>query len=282
MTKEDEYKYRIDKVIDYINDNLNKEINVEKLAEISAFSPFHFHRIARVYLGEPIGVFVVRQRMQKAARSLVFDSISITDIAYQVGYDVPSSLTKAFVKHFGIPPTEYREINNYRIMKAQHEVVEINISRAKVIALEPKKVIYISARGKYANIDFGAIYQTLWGEIKRQKAYSAGIESLGLYYDDPNVTEESKMRCDVCLRVVKHIEPNGVVSVKTIAGGRYAVFTYTGAYSNLNHAYNKIYGELLAKDNLEPRDSYCFDKYVSDPRRVAPEKLKTEIYIPIQ
>ena len=57
---------------------------------------------------------------------------------------------------------------------------------------------------------------------------------------------------------------------------------YVSAFANLPAAYDKIYGELLAEGGFETRGNYCFEKYVSDPRRTAPEKLKTEIYIPIE
>ncbi|MBS1446256.1 MAG: AraC family transcriptional regulator, partial [Odoribacter sp.] len=53
-------------------------------------------------------------------------------------------------------------------------------------------------------------------------------------------------------------------------------------YCKIGAAYDKIYGELLAKGGFEARGNYCFEKYVSDPRRTVPEKLKTEIYIPIE
>ena len=45
---------------------------------------------------------------------------------------------------------------------------------------------------------------------------------------------------------------------------------------------DKIYGELLAKNGLEPRSNFCMEKYISDPSKTAPEKAKTEIYIPVE
>ena len=60
------------------------------------------------------------------------------------------------------------------------------------------------------------------------------------------------------------------------------ISAYIGEYCKIGAAYDKIYGELLAEGGFETRGNYCFEKYVSDPRRTAPEKLKTEIYIPIE
>ena len=84
------------------------------------------------------------------------------------------------------------------------------------------------------------------------------------------------------MRVCKQAKPNGEIGVKTFGGGKYAMFTYIGEYNKVGNAYDKIYGELLAKGGFQTRGNYCFEKYISNPLRTAPEKLKTEIYIPIE
>lgn len=47
-TKE-EYLRRVNLVIEYINDHLGEDINLNKLAEMSGFSSYHFHRIMRAF-----------------------------------------------------------------------------------------------------------------------------------------------------------------------------------------------------------------------------------------
>ena len=105
---------------------------------------------------------------------------------------------------------------------------------------------------------------------------------MALYHDNPEITAEENLKCDVCIRICKPAGPNGYIGVKTIGGGRFVAFTYIGEYCKIGAASDKIYGELLANGGFEARGNYCFEKYVSDPRRTVPEKLKTEIYIPIE
>ena len=193
-----------------------------------------------------------------------------------------SSFMTAFVKHYGIKPNSYRQTTNYKIRTQEKDSIKVKLSRGKAVELEPKTVIYISAKGDYKGLDYSAMFGRLWSEVKRQDIYSAGIEHLGVYYDSPEITDVEKLQCDICLRVCKNAEPNGEVGVKRITGGRFAMFTYIGEYNKVGAAYDKIYGELLAKNNWEPRGNCCFEKYRSDPRRTAPEKLRTEIYIPIK
>lgn len=167
-------------------------------------------------------------------------------------------------------------------MTTQQPKVEVKLSRAKVVEQEPKTVLYISASGDYKNVDYNTMYMRMWAEIKRQELFSAGIEHLALYYDNPEITSEENLKCDVCIHICKSAQPNGDIGVKSIGGGRFAMFTYTGEYKKIGTAYDKIYGELLPKGGFQARGNYCFEKYVSDPRHTAPEKLKTEIYIPIE
>lgn len=282
LTTEEDYRQRVDRVAMYIREHLDDEIDIRTLAVLSAFSPFHFHRIMRAYLGEPIGAFIVRTRVETAAKLLRYTDMPIADIAYRVGYTTPSSLTKSFYKLFGISPSEYRLTQNYQIMTTHEPKSEVKLSRAKVVEQEPKTVLYISASGDYKNVDYNAMYLRMWDEIKRQGLFSAGIEHLALYHNNPEITAEENLKCDVCIRICKPAVPNGDIGVKTIGGGRFAMFTYIGEYHKIGAAYDKIYGELLAKGGFQARGNYCFEKYVSDPRRTAPEKLKTEIYIPVE
>lgn len=282
LTTEEDYRLRVERVANYIREHLDSEIDIRTLAELSAFSPFHFHRIMRGYLGEPIGAFIVRSRVELAAKLLRYSAMTVSDIAYRVGYDTPSSLTKSFSKHFGISPKEYRLTKNYQIMTIQSPCPEVNLSKGKIVELEPKTVLYIRAIGSYSSVDFNALFARLWDEVKRQGIYSAGIEHIGVYHNNPEVTPAENLMSDICLRVCKPVEPNCDIAVKEIPGGRFIVFTYTGEYNKVGAAYDKIYGELLAKNGVEPRSNYCMEKYVSDPRRTAPEKSKTEIYIPIE
>ena len=56
-----EYLKRLNTVVEYINNNLDKKISISELAEISNFSQFHFHRIMKGLWGEPIGNYISEQ-----------------------------------------------------------------------------------------------------------------------------------------------------------------------------------------------------------------------------
>ena len=102
-----EYISRINRVIDYIEKNLDKELNLEKLASEAHFSPFHFHRIFSAFNGETLNNFIKRVRIEKCASSILNDEETpISEIAYKYGFNSISVFSRSFKEHFDISASE--------------------------------------------------------------------------------------------------------------------------------------------------------------------------------
>ncbi len=293
-TRED-YLMRIARVERYIADHLDEEIYLSKLAAVSNFSEYHFHRIFKAFRGEPLGSYVTRTRVETAAHLLCHTDLPVEEVAMRVGYDIPSSFSKSFRHFYGVSPTEYRStIKTSEIMKTSRENRPVELKAPKIVELEPKSVIYVTCMGDYGKVDFAGAFGKLWAQVKAQGLFTAGIEHLALYFSDPKVTDSSELRSDICLAVRKPAVAVGDIGVKSVAGGRYAVFTHIGPYDEVGPVYDAIYGEWVPANCPCERECTCeecrcilrdepvFEKYCNDPTCTAPEKLKTEIYIPIK
>src|ERR1700721_2881570 len=64
-----EYSHRINRVIDYLRANLDRQVKLKELARVACLSEFHFHRIFGAVSGETLNNFTNRLRLEKAARS---------------------------------------------------------------------------------------------------------------------------------------------------------------------------------------------------------------------
>ncbi|NLB01948.1 MAG: helix-turn-helix transcriptional regulator, partial [Bacteroidales bacterium] len=92
-----EYTARINRVMDYIGQHLDENIDLSAMAEIAAFSPYHFHRIFSYLVDETPNNFVSRLRLEKAAQLLQNSpNSSISDIAFRCGFVNVSSFSRAF------------------------------------------------------------------------------------------------------------------------------------------------------------------------------------------
>jgi len=275
-----DYTQRINKVVAYINDHLDESLDLKTLAEVAALSEFHFHRVFKALKGESIGAHISRLRIEAAARLLRYSALSIEDIAFNIGYETPAALSKAFKNQYGITPTKYRTNKDIYIMKKEIINPDLALKAPKIIELEPKNLIYVALTGKYGTLDYGKAYEQLWAVVKSQKLFTKGIESICVSYDDPKITKASLQRSEVSLAIHKPAHPEGEVSCKTLAGGKYAVFFYQGSYSHLSAVYDAAMRWVIDSE-YEVREEPTFEKYLNDSRRTPEEKLKTEVYIPI-
>lgn len=103
----DEYKYRINKVFDYIESHIGDNFTLEELANVATFSKFHFHRIFQALVGETPFQFILRTRLEKAATQLIYSPKSdITEIAQLCGFSDLSVFSRNFKSRFNLSPSE--------------------------------------------------------------------------------------------------------------------------------------------------------------------------------
>ncbi len=125
-----------------------------------------------------------------------------------------------------------------------------------------------------------------WNKVcefaEKKKLFGYKTSFIGISHDDPEVTESEKLRYDACVTISKDVKPEGEVGVKTVEGGKYAMFLHKGPYSGFQDLYNYIYGVWLQESGVELREQPCFEKYLNSPDKTKPENLKTEVYIPIK
>lgn len=279
-TRED-YFFRVNKVIEYINNHLGDEIDLNWLAELSHFSLYHFHRVMSAVVGEPLGAFIVRMRIETAARLLRYSDMSIGDIAYRVGYGAPSSLSKAFKQFYGISPLEYRNNKTYTIMKPEKLWPEVKL-QAEVKEYPDKEVIYIRLVGDYKKNDYAGTWMSLIRFVQEQGLPMGDPSPHCIYYDDPKVTAPEKLRTDVCMEMPVAVTPKGEIGARRLPGGKYASFIYEGPYEHLQAVYDTIYAHRLPEMGCVLRDEPSYERYLNDPCTTSPEKLLTEICVPVE
>lgn len=108
---EDDYAMRLNSVTKYIDEHLGEDLDLKKLSRMSNFSNYHFHRIFKEYYHETLAAYISRNRVEKAAYLLRYSNNSVKEITYIVGFEFPSSLSKAFKQFYNITPSEYRKNN---------------------------------------------------------------------------------------------------------------------------------------------------------------------------
>ena len=261
-TTKTEYQQRMNVLVEYINNHLGEDIDLNKLAEISGFSRWHFHRIFAEFLGEPVGTFIVRMRVETAARLLRYTEIPVKEIAYKVG-------------------NEYRNNKDYVIMEPNRIMPDMEL-KVEVKDLPGKQVAYIRLNGGYKEIDYLGTWMRLLQFAKEQNIQPLSFSPICLYHDDPKVTSPDKLRTDICLEVAPSVCPKGEIGTKKVLEGRFMVALYKGTYQQLGAVYDTLYGKYLPEMGLSLREVPSGEIYLNDPRNTKPEDLLTQIYVAIE
>ena len=87
---------------------LSEDISLDELAAEARLSPFHFSRMFKESVGVPPRVYLTRLRLEKACELLETTDLPVTEIAMEVGYSSNQVLSRQFVKHRHMTPSNYR------------------------------------------------------------------------------------------------------------------------------------------------------------------------------
>lgn len=146
--------------------------------------------------------------------------------------------------------------------------------------VDPMPVLFVRRTGPYHQAA-GEAFGILCGFAGPRGLLGPSTRVIGISHDDPNVTEESRLRYDACITVHRDVKPEGDVAAKTIQGGKYAVFLHEGSYEGFQAAYDQIFRVWLPESGQTLREEPCFEMYLNSPEEVKPEDLRTEIWLPL-
>ncbi len=100
---------RMNEVIDYIENNLNGEIDMSKAAKIAGCPIATLQRTFSIVCDISISEYIRRRRLTLAAFELQYTDIKVVDIAVKAGYESPEAFTRAFNTIHGVSPTAARD-----------------------------------------------------------------------------------------------------------------------------------------------------------------------------
>lgn len=272
---------RIDAARRVIESRLDEDVPLEELAKAAHYSMFHFHRLFRGVTGETVREHTRRLRLERAAYHLSHTDQSILQLALQAGYDSHEAFTRAFKSHFNVAPSVFREERRTNRAERSHAMQTTEIE-ARIERREPVRIAYVRHVGPYEEVGeaWKALCKWGWSKLMFGKA-----EMFGLCFDDPEVTPAERIRYEACLVVGEKAKPKPPVQMRELPGGAYAVTLHEGPFEGLAETYARLLGKIVSEPidgrRWSPGDPPSLEKYLNDPRKTPPEKLRTEVWMPV-
>ncbi len=96
------------KVFEYIEDHLEEEISLSRLADVAQLSRYHFARAFKQSFGAPPHRYHMSRRMERAKTLLEVPARSVTEVGMMLGFAETSSFTTSFRRSVGLTPSDYR------------------------------------------------------------------------------------------------------------------------------------------------------------------------------
>ena len=265
----EDYAARVERVHTWLASHLDHDLDLDQLAGVACFSPFHFHRVYHALQGETVAESVRRLRLHRAAMDLLAGRLSIVQIAARAGYGSQAAFTRAFRASYGTPPAAYRAGSGGGY----------DASAVEIRLCAPVDVVARRHDGDYATI--GTTFERLTTTAIGRGWVSERSRYFGLYYCDPSATAKAALRSDACVSAPADVVADAELRPLTIEGGRCAVLLHVGPYAELHRAYTWLYREWLPASGEEPADRPCVEEYLNNPRLVPASELRTEIWLPL-
>ena len=264
--------------IDYIEQNLPQELNIEDIAGKAALSPFYYQRIFGALCAMTVGEYIRARRMTTAAQELACSDSKVIDIALKYGYDSPDSFAKAFQRFHGITPSQAKEpgakLRSFAPLHIKLTLEGGNMLDSQIVEKAPFTVVGIKKR-----FDSDTSYKEIpkfWGEWMKDTKGLKGTFGICTDMDGKNfdywIADLYEPWKDI---------PQGCETYQ-VAGGLWALFACKGALPDSMQSVNtQIWSEWLpALQGYELAGNYSLELYM--PPAKDPADTLSYIAIPLK
>ncbi|HNO77858.1 MAG TPA: helix-turn-helix domain-containing protein [Phycisphaerae bacterium] len=291
------YLKSVNRAIDHIVRNLDQPLNLDAVAEVACFSPFHFHRIFRALMGETLNQFVRRLRLERALWMLAHQGPrSLTEISLACGFTSLSDFSRRFKEKYGVPPSEFKldqfrqdrrdeldaalceHDSNHHLFALPDDVKADNFDLT-LRQLPARRVAYLRVLDPFRiGIVTGAAERFVaWAE---QRGLADG-QWLGYMWDDPVIVEFKDCRYDVGLEV-ENVEPEGEIGVIEFPPMTVAQIEIRGPIQNEMRAMDWLFKCWLPNSRYVPDDHPFFEAWIGRPFAHGIEHFELYVQIPVK
>ena len=287
------YCARVAQVLRYIEENLGRSLSLGELAEVSHFSPYHFHRIFGGVMGETVNDYVRRRRVETAVNLLAFrPHLSITDVALSCGFSSSANFAKALTQYFGYAPSQIRQpnkIKNRKIGKvfskygkefdpyalypwlqttdADDDDPNPALGDVRVEQWAAQSMVQRLAAGGYTPAAVFGTWDRLIALAEGHGVAASDQQRFGLCYDNPAVTPLDKCRYEAAVVLPEAVVVKRRFVRSTLPAGPYAVLPFVEPADETSAAQLGLYARWLPSSGFEPDGFPLLERYRNDGRQ---------------
>lgn len=272
----------VQEILTYISYHLEEKISLEQLAKISGYSPFHLHKMLKQELQEPIGNYIKRQRIKKAAYLIALTNTPISEVKYLVGYDNDSSFARAFKEIYSVTPTAFRESNEMKkkLVNVEDDYLSLN---CEIVKFEERQAFIFPTYGSYFSKEIYKIWKDVKDFLEKGNLDPESFEYYAILHNCQNLEIGNNLRYDAALvpKDKAHISKNPFLAL-TLPPGRFVKYRFCSKVEDYQKNSLIIMRHLLESSGTEHREDAAYFKFHQFPDWENPDNLLLDWYIPIK
>ena len=218
------YIARMNRVMDYVRNNLAGDLSVETLARIAYFSPFHFHRAFKAVTGETVAAFVRRARLERAAHLMkASPKRKLTSIALNLGYPSLSELSRAFRREYGTAPSAWDRRSRLDAAKLGEPKPGASANaevppriEARVVEHEACRLAFVRMRTYFVGDALPEGFSRLTGWLQSHGVDWRHEKMIGMSWDHYVVTPLDQVRYDFGFTVPENLEGGEDIGIREL------------------------------------------------------------------
>lgn len=276
----------VSQVGQYIYDHSEQAISLDELAQYTGFSKYHFNRIFFAATGYQLGEFIQRHKLEKALHLIKQGNHNIIDVALSVGYDSPSSFSRAFKKNFSMTPTNVIEGALPLNDRAGSLPPKKPLSEQKITPIwkELTASIVYGLYGKgFNDQSFSEVAQKLYGQLATlaQPLSFNDVQPIGVSPDNPWVGEQIESQFFAGFLNGLNDHKNSLDTFHWQAG-RWACFVHHGPHDTMWQTISQVYAQWVLPNQIKLKDQQIVQRYLNSPKDTDAMSLKTELYFAVE
>ncbi len=266
----------------FIQQHLTKPIGLDDLVNHTGVSRSQLAAVFSGKVGESVYNYIRRLRLERGAAMLISSRANVTDIALACGFDSHEAFTRAFRSAYSVTPSRYRKLPRPSVYLASptqtHHDTPLSPGSFTPIAdrsaeLTVTDVTLPAQRVAYMRhlvppdqrVVYAWIKMLAWATLTRRLPREG--QAWGMYYDDPRVTVDGRVRYDTCIPLAESDEfhGSGAVGVMNIPAGRYAALTVNGSMDEHFRQWEVFAYQWVPAQQRVWTEAFALDRYELPP-----------------
>jgi AraC family transcriptional regulator len=184
----------IDNILHYIQQHFDQDLSLQHLAAQAHYSPYHFHRLFRQQVGEAPKQYLLRLRLEKSCKELLFyPQKSVYAVAIDCGFSSQAVFARAFKNRYGLTAEQYRG-QALKAIRERTAAIDVDVQQYPITVTRTERLHMACEITRLQDAHIMQAFQKLQRWAAAHELLAPYPEYYGVFLDSPHTTALEQCR----------------------------------------------------------------------------------------